>query len=152
MAAMDLGPLLNAHGYLRVERPPVLWEADVDDVLLIRALGEMIVAALVRGTALGDVVLRTNNVTVEPSGPSAVEDGPEMPAPGEYVALSILGRGDWRPEIRWWPGTGAGATLVSADLDSAATAAGIPFAYTRSTGDGGSVTLFLHRTPRSAKE
>ncbi len=45
-AGMDLGPLLNAHAYLRVERPPELWEADVDDVPLVRVLGEMIATAL----------------------------------------------------------------------------------------------------------
>src|SRR6266511_1387896 len=115
---MDLGPLLNAHAYLRVERPPELWEADVDDVALVRALGEMIVAALVRGTVLTDVV------------------------------LSIIGRGDWRPEILWRREARGGADppqLVNADLAAAARVAGIPFAYTRSTGDGGSLTVFLPR-------
>src|SRR4051812_9278962 len=114
---MDLGPLLNAHAYLRVERPPALWEADVDDVLLIRTLGEMIVAALGRGTELGDIVLRANNVTVEPAGD---DEGPGVPAPGDYVGLSIVGGGDWRPEIRWGPEVPAGAgrpRLVNADLD-----------------------------------
>src|SRR6266545_6482442 len=117
---MDLGPLLNAHAYLRVERPPELWEADVDDVALVRALGEMIVAALVRGTVLTDVVLRANNVTVEPPGD---DETPAMPAPGDYVALSIIGRGDWRPEILWRPEARGGADppqLVNADLDAAA--------------------------------
>jgi hypothetical protein len=143
---MDLGPLLNAHAYLRVERPPELWAAAVDDVALVRVLGEMIAAALVRGAELGEVVLRVNNVTVEAPDPSEGDCGLDGggPAPGDYVALSILGRGDWRPEVLWGPET-AGPTLVNADLDQAARAAGIPFAYTRSEGDGGSVTVFLGR-------
>lgn len=147
---MDLGPLLNAHSYLRVERPPELWAAAVDDVALVRVLGEMIAAALGRGAELGEVILRVNNVMVEAPDPSEGDshsdggDPPGGPAPGDYVALSILGRGDWRPEVLWGPET-AGATLVNLELDAAARAAGIPFAYTRSEGDGGSVTVFLGR-------
>jgi len=142
MAAMDLGPLLNAHAYLRVERPPALWDADVDDVALVRALGEMIVAALIRGTNLGDIVLRANNVTVEPD-PDA--EAPGVPAPADYVALSIIGAGDWSPEMHWRLAGPNTPILVSLDLDAAARAAGIPYAYTRSEGEGGSVTVFLPR-------
>jgi hypothetical protein len=72
---MDLTPLLRAHGYLRVERPPELWEAEIDDVLLVRAIGEMIAAALARGTELGDVVLRASNVTVQSEDSSEGEGG-----------------------------------------------------------------------------
>ncbi|MGH9008776.1 MAG: hypothetical protein ACRDYF_02900 [Acidimicrobiia bacterium] len=143
--AMDLGPLLNAHAYLRVERPPRLWEADIDDVALVRVLGEMIAAALARGTALGEIVLRVNNVTVEPPD-NQCSDTPGEPRAGDYVALTIVGgEGDWRPELSWRPGAASGLRLLNADLVSAATAAGIPFAYTRSTGAGGSVTVFLPR-------
>ena len=84
---MDLGPVLRAHSYLRVERPPVLWPAAVDDVALIRLLGETIAFALGRGTALGDVLLRANNVAVEH------DDAPI--APGDHVTLTIGGVGDW---------------------------------------------------------
>ena len=148
---MDLGPLLNAHGYLRVERPPEVWAAAVDDVALVRVLGEMIAAALGRGAELGEVVLRVNNVTVGAEDPSDHDsegeggDPSDGPAPGDYVALSILGRGDWHPEVLWGPEAGGGAVLVNSHLDEAAKAAGIPFAYTRSEGDGGSVTVFLRR-------
>lgn len=137
---MELGPLLNAHAFLRVQRPPVLWEADVADEPLIRTLGEMIAAALVRGTELGDVALDASNVTVEP------DPDPEArgPAPGDYVALTVSGGGDWSPEVAWTP-TGQSTTLVNPDLDAAARAAGIPWAYTRSGPDGGSVTIFLPR-------
>jgi hypothetical protein len=38
---IDLDALLNAHAFMRVERPPLLWEVDVDDEPFIRTLGEM---------------------------------------------------------------------------------------------------------------
>jgi hypothetical protein len=137
---MDLGPLLNAHAFLRVERPVLLWMADVDDELLIRTFGEMIAAALARGTELGDVVLNASNVTVER------DSDPESrgPAPGDYVALTISGAGDWSPEVAGTP-TDQSTVLVNPDLHAAARAAAIPWAYTRSVPDGGSVTIFLWR-------
>jgi len=141
---MDLGPLLNAHAYLRVERPPVLWEADVDDAALVGALGEMIVAALLRGAEFGDITLRASNVTVA-ADPD--DEAPEVPAPGDYVALSIIGGGDWSPELHWRPGRPDTPVLVTPGLDAAARVAGIPYAYTRSGGEGGSVTIFLPRSP-----
>ena len=137
---MDVGPLLNAHAFLRVERPPVLWDVDVDDEPLVRAIGEMIAAALTRGTDLADVVMSATNVTVE-SGPDP--ERPE-PAPGEYVAFTIAGGGDWSPEVTWSL-TDRSVTLLNPDLDAAARVAGIPWASTRVTADGGSVTIFLHR-------
>lgn len=141
---MDLGPLLNAHAYLVVERPPVLWSADVDDVALVKVLGEMIVAALLRGTELGDVILRASNVTVS-AAPGHDVEGPRPPAPGDYVALSILGVGNWNPEIHWRPGQAETPVLVTPGLDTAARSAEIPYAYTRSNDYGGSVTVFLPR-------
>jgi hypothetical protein len=137
---VDLAPLLNAHAFLRVERPPTLWEAEVDDVRLVRLLGEMIAAALVRGTALDDIVLRASNVTVEWSSAQSV------PAAGDYVALTVLGvAGEWGPEVTWRPGLAGGAVLMNAELEAAVMTAGVPFAYSRSSGVGGSVTVFLRR-------
>jgi hypothetical protein len=135
---VDLGPLLNAHAYLTVERPPHLWEADCDDRAVITLLGEMIVAALVRGTELADVVLRVNNITVE-------HDEGHPPGAGDFVGITILGRGDWAPEVSWDPGPGSQPVLVSADLDAAARDARARWAYVRSSGDGGSVTVFFPR-------
>jgi hypothetical protein len=43
---IDLDALLNAHAFMRVERPPLLWGVDVDDEPFIRMLGEMIVVGL----------------------------------------------------------------------------------------------------------
>ena len=136
---MDLGPYLNAHAFLRVERPPTLWEADADDEPLLRMLGEMIAAGLARGAELSAIVLRANNVTVE----SHEEERP--PAVGDYVVLSVLAEGDWLPEYIWSPNAAGGATLVNADLDAAARGAGVRYAYTRQENDIGSVTVFLPR-------
>jgi hypothetical protein len=137
---VELGPLLRAHGFLQVERPPELWDVDADDELLIRTLGEMIAAALVRGTELGDVLLRANNVTV----PEA--DG-ALPV-GDYVALSIEGSGDWAPEMSWRRDDPDAPVLVGADLDAAAHAAGVRWAYTRAFATDGSVTVLLPRLHR----
>ena len=137
---VELRPLLNAHAFLRVQRPVLLWDADVDDEPLIRTLGEMIAAALARGTELADVVLNAANVTVEPD-PDPESRGPVH---GDYVALTISGAGDWSPEVTWKP-TPQSPVLLNPDLDAAARTAGIPWAYTRSGPDGGSVTIFLPR-------
>ena len=94
MGGMDLGLLLAAHADLQVERPPVLWTADIGDAALGRMLGEMIAAGLQRGNERRDLVLRVNNVTVS----ADPDEEMTVPAPGDYVALSILGGGDWRPE------------------------------------------------------
>jgi hypothetical protein len=134
---VELGPLLRAHGFLQVERPPELWDVDADDELLIRMLGEMIAAALVRGTELGDVVLRADNVT-------ATEADDALPV-GDYVALSIEGSGDWAPEVVWRPDDPFAPVLVGADLDAAARAAGVRWAYTRAHATDGSVTVLLPR-------
>jgi hypothetical protein len=46
--------------------------------------------------------------------------------------------------VRWTP-TGEASVLVNPDLDAAARTAAIPWAYTRTAPDGGSVTIFLPR-------
>src|SRR6266545_960308 len=67
MLASELEGILNAHAFLRVERPPVLWETDVDLEAFIRALGEMIAAGLVRnGQELSEITLNVSNVTAAP--------------------------------------------------------------------------------------
>ena len=97
---MDLEPLLNAHASLRVERPPGLWEADIDDAALVGVLGEMIVATLLRGTELGDIILRASNVTVAASGElQRVSFGPltagtQFPAAGMPTSTSAVSGAD----------------------------------------------------------
>jgi hypothetical protein len=48
---MDLDALLRAHGFMRVERPPLLWSPDTEDEQFLRMLGEMIALGLGRGTS-----------------------------------------------------------------------------------------------------
>jgi len=137
---VDLGPYLRAHSYLRVERPFTLWHAEADDVALIRLTGELLATALARGTALPDVVLRGNNVTV-------TDDEGTLPI-GDYVALTIEGVGDWSPEASWTPDR-IDVVLVNADVTVAARAAGVRWGYTRAFEHGGSVTVLFSRSKSS---
>jgi hypothetical protein len=138
--AAQIEALLRAHGFLRVERPPMLWDMHADDVLLIRVLGEMIAAALVRnGGDLGAVTLNVANVS------TPVDPESTLPA-GEFVALTIKGAGDWQPEMIWHPEMEVATVLMSDDLTAAADVAGAAFGYTRVLGNhSGSVTLFFRR-------
>jgi hypothetical protein len=134
---MDLGPVLRAHSYLRVERPFTLWPADVDDVRLIRLLGETIAFALGRGTELGDVGLLAANVTVDH------DDGPV--APGDYVALTIDGIGRWSTDVSWTPESPLATPVLTDDITTALRAAGAWWAYTRAADDRSSLTIFFPR-------
>ena len=73
---------------MRVERPPSLWEVDVDDEPFIRMLGEMIVVGLLHHNVLAELTLNASNVTVG-------DDGPDGVGSGDYVAISIKGPGEW---------------------------------------------------------
>ena len=85
---IDLDALLTAHAFMRVERPPELWQVDVDDEPFIRMLGEMIVVGLLHHEVLAEVTLNASNVTFG-------DDGPEGVAPGDYVAVTVTGPGVW---------------------------------------------------------
>lgn len=104
-----------------------MWHARVDDESVVRLWGEVIGAALMRGTELGDIVLRVANVTSE------IQDGSE-PRAGDYVAMSITGKGDWRPELVWAPLDAPQNPLVSWDLDGAARRVGAKHASNAGTG------------------
>ena len=134
---MDIGPVLRAHSYLRVERPSTLWPAEVDDVPLIRLLGESIAFALGRGTELGDVGMLAANVTVEH------DDAPL--AAGDYATLSIEGVGDWSPEVSWTPADPDPIVVLTDDITAALRAADVRWAYTRADADHGSITVFFPR-------
>jgi hypothetical protein len=84
---IDLDALLNAHAFMRVERPPLLWGVDVDDEPFIRMLGEMIVVGLLHHDVLAELTLNVSNVTVG-------DDGPDGVAAGDYVAITIEAPGD----------------------------------------------------------
>jgi hypothetical protein len=136
---IDLDALLNAHAFMRVERPPVLWEVNVDDEPFIRMLGEMIVVGLLHHDVLAELTLNASNVTIG-------DDGPDGVASGDYVAITIKGPGDREPDVSWIP---TSTDLFSSlDLDAAVRDASATFAYRRRLGsDEGSITVFI---PRSA--
>jgi hypothetical protein len=83
---IDLDALLNAHAFMRTERPSQLWEVDVDDEQFIRMLGEMTVVGLLHHDVLAELTLNAANVTVGEEGPDGVDAG-------DYVAISIKGPG-----------------------------------------------------------
>ena len=62
---MRFDEILTAHGFMRTERPPFMWEADTDDERIIPLLGEMIVVGLNAGNELARLTLAVSNVTVE---------------------------------------------------------------------------------------
>jgi hypothetical protein len=134
--ASELDGILNAHAFLRMERPLELWTTSVDLEPFIRLLGEMIAAALVRnGNKLEEITLNVSNVVVDPEAAGPASEG-------DYVAVTIRCRGDWRPETLWSPGEEA--RVVSPDLTAALTSANASYAYTRVLGDGeGSITVFF---------
>ena len=137
MLASELEGLLRAHSFLRVERPPELWEPGVELEPFIRLLGEMIAAGLVRnGQELGEITLNVSNVTVEPEAAGPV------PA-GDFVAVTIRSGGDWSPETTWDPAAEHDGFLVSRDVEAALSRASAAWAYTRQLGEEGSVTVFF---------
>jgi hypothetical protein len=138
--SLDLEPILVAHSYLTVERPPELWALDADDERLIRLLGEMIAAGLARnGGDLPSIVLNVSNVAV-------TREAADPIPPGDFVAITIRGRGDWSPELARQPLPNGDPPLVNADLEAAAGAAGAAYCYTRVLAPGeGSVTAFFAR-------
>jgi hypothetical protein len=134
---IDLDALLRAHAFLRVERPPELWTVDVLDEPFIRVLGELIVVGLLHHDVLGELTLNVANVVVADDAPAGV-------APGDHVALTIRGAGEWERDVTWTPASTD--PLWSDDLDAAVRAAGVTFAYLRRLGaDEGSITVFIPR-------
>jgi len=128
---------MNAHAFMRVERPPVLWEVDVDDEPFIRMLGEMIVVGLLHHDVLAELTLNASNVTVD-------DDGPDGVAAGDYVAITIGGPGDWEPDVSWTPASTE--PFWSPDLDAAVRNTSATLAYRRRLGaDEGSITVFIPR-------
>ena len=139
---MRLDEILVAHGFMRVERPPVLWEADTDDERFLFMLGEMIVVGLGRGNELADLTLAVSNIVVEE------EDDPHETLwlePGEYVSVTVKGPGVWADDV-WHPGEGPTRGLLT-NVAPRADDAGAVHAYARDLGvEGGAVTAFLRRS------
>ena len=132
---MRLEALLRAHGFMRVERPPELWEADTGDAHLIPLVGEMIAASLARGGVLEELTLSAANVTVEESAD---------PPPGDYVALTVKGQVAWEAEAVWRPGRPWRVSWLD-DLTARLAPAGVRYGYIRKLSPGGSITIFLDR-------
>jgi hypothetical protein len=141
---MRLDALLTAHAYMKVERPPELWEADTEDVRFIPLLGEMIASALSRGAGveLGALTLNASNVEVSETGD---DDGSSHgPPAGQYVAVTVSGRTDLGPDSRWRP-NGPPSTGLLGSLAERLVTAGVRFAYIRRIPPTGSITVFLDR-------
>jgi hypothetical protein len=138
MTTAELEALLTAHADLRVERPPVLWAPLAELEPLTRMLREMISAGLVRNNGLlGELTLNVSNVTVERDAAGWIPEG-------EFVAVTIRGKGDWAPETTWTRSEEADSILESVQL--AAAAAGASCLYSRVLDGGeGSVTVLLPR-------
>ena len=135
---IDLDALLTAHAFMRVERPPELWQVEVDDEPFIRMLGELIVVGLLHHDVLAELTLNASNVTIGDDGPNGV-------APGDYVAVTIHGPGVWEGDMTWTPASTE--PLWSADLDAAVRASSVSFGYLRSSGrEEGSIVVFIPRS------
>ena len=135
---MQLDGIVRAHEFMHIERPPVLWEADTQDEVFIRLLGEMISFALQRNPDVSALTLNVANIVVDPH---ATRDG--MPA-GEYLAVTVRGPGSGTPELAWRPN----APLTFGpfgDLDKAALKSRAVWVYSRNLGEEGSITAFFRR-------
>ena len=75
---MKLDGIVRAHEFMHIERPHVLWEADTQDEVFIRLLGEMIAFALQRSPNVSTLTLNVANVVVDPH--AAREGMPESRA------------------------------------------------------------------------
>jgi hypothetical protein len=137
---MDLDGPLRAQASLKVERPPVLWEAETEVEPFLALLGQMIALGLGRGNELGDLTLNVSNVVVEPDED---DEEVELIPGGEYVAITVRGAGAWNDDT-WRAGQGP-ATGLLRDVGPAAEAAGAVYAYARDLAPEGSVTALLPR-------
>jgi hypothetical protein len=140
---MKLDGIARAHEFMHIERPPVLWEADTQDEMFIRLLGELIAFALQRSPDVSTLTLNVANIVIETEA-----SGDWMPT-GEYVAVTVRGPGSSTPELVWQPN----ASLTFGpfgDLDKAASKARAVWIYSRNLGEEGSITAFFDRTASSA--
>ena len=141
---MRFDEILTAHGFMRTERPPLMWEVDTDDERFIPMLSEMIVVGLNVGNELAELTLAVSNVTVEED-----DDPEETPwvEPGDYVAVTVKGPGRWSDDV-WRSGEGPTRGML-VNVAPRADDAGAVYAYTRDLDGEGAVTVFL---PRLAQE
>jgi hypothetical protein len=141
---MRFDEILTAHGFMRTQRPPLMWEADTDDERFIPLLGEMIAVGLNAGNELAQLTLAVSNVTVEED-----DDEPEETPwvePGDYVAVTVKGPGRWSDDV-WRSGDGPTLGML-VNVAPRADDAGAVYAYTRDLDGEGALTVFLRRLAR----
>ena len=138
---MRLDALLRAHAFMKVERPPEIWEADTEDFRFIPLLGEMIAASLSRGAVLEELTLNASNVVVPDPDPG--DPGRHGPPAGEYVAVTVHGDVDWESDLVWQPLEPRRGPL--GELNERLMNAGARYAYIRRRPRAGSITVFLPR-------
>ena len=139
---MRFDEILRAHGFMRTERPPLMWEADTDDEQFIPMLGEMIVVGLNAWNELAELTLAVSNVTVEEEEDDDPEETPWV-EPGDYVAVTVKGPGRWSDDV-WRSGEGPTRGMLVNVAPRADDAAAV-YAYTRDLDGEGAVTVFLPR-------
>jgi hypothetical protein len=88
---MKFEALLLAHGFMKTERPPEIWEAETKDLHFIPLLGEMIAAGICGGSPLEELTLNVSNVVVQPDTSEEAGQG-RRPPEGEYVAVTVRGK------------------------------------------------------------
>jgi hypothetical protein len=135
--------LLRAHGFIKTEHPPDVWEAETEDVRFVPLLGEMIAAPLSTGAELGELTLNVSNVVVE-HDPSDEDTEGSGPLPGEYVAVTVKGRADLGPDCTWRRDGGSPSGLLGRLVERLETA-GAHYAYVRRLPPEASITVFLAR-------
>src|SRR5215475_1814963 len=139
---MKLDGIVRAHEFMHIERPPVLWEADTEDEVFIRLLGEMIAFALQRSKDVSALTLNVANVVVDPHAA-----GGRMPV-GEYLAVTVRGPGSGTRELVWGPNSPL-TFAPFGDLDKAALNSRAVWVYSRYLGEEGSITAFFRKTAGS---
>jgi len=140
---MTLDAILDAHRFMKVQRPPELWEGDTSEARFVPLLGDMIAAALAGGAELAALTLNASNVVVQ-ADQDAEDWDAWAPAAGEYVAVTIGGNADFGPDARWTPSGFAGSDLLER-LHRRLSDAGAAFAYVRRIPPRGSITVFVPR-------
>ena len=137
---MRFDALLRAHAFVRVQRPPEIWEAKTDDERFIPLLGELLAAVVSRGVQLHDVTLLVSNVTVQQSD----DDPVQSPPAGDYVAVTVSGEVDLGRDESWTPTAGPSKSTLGC-LHDRMIVAGVQYAYIRRRASEGSATVFLNR-------